>query len=155
MWYFLKYIRHYLISNSRHGTHSPFVYALADQAIYNKSFQSNHLVKYPEGFNPKYKTLLNKILSYWKIERLSDDLEDLNAQAVWIKDIQQYELETLLQAIRAGKMLIIDQPHKRKHFKPWKALWQQEEVIVSIDLFSFGILLHRNGQRKEHFLLRS
>ena len=36
MQFYLKYLRHYLISHSRHGTHSPFVYKLVDEVLYRK-----------------------------------------------------------------------------------------------------------------------
>src|SRR5690606_16115486 len=29
-----EYVRHFLMSHSRHGTHSPFVYRLVDEVIY-------------------------------------------------------------------------------------------------------------------------
>ena len=33
--FIIDYIRHYLTSHSRHGTHSPFVYKLTDEVIYD------------------------------------------------------------------------------------------------------------------------
>ncbi len=41
MRFFLDYVKHYLQSTSRHGTHSPFVYKLVDEVVYDfgpKSF---------------------------------------------------------------------------------------------------------------------
>src|SRR5690606_3191570 len=39
MRYYFDYIYHFLVSNSRHGTHSPFVYALTEKVIYNPSYK--------------------------------------------------------------------------------------------------------------------
>ncbi|GGE07124.1 MULTISPECIES: hypothetical protein [Sphingobacterium] len=150
MRYLFNYIYHFLISNSRHGTHSPFVYALAEKVIYNPTFKSKNFVEFPEGFKVKYYSKLKNILSFWEIEKLTDDLKENDSEAYWVKNIQ--DQEELISLIDSGKILIIHEPYKQ--IKKWKTLISNEEVTVSINLFHFGILLKREAQRKEDFLLR-
>lgn len=150
MRYLFNYIYHFLISNSRHGTHSPFVYALAEKVIYNPTFKSKHHVDFPEGFKVKYYSKLKNILSFWGIEKFTDDLKENNSEAYWVKTIQ--DEEELISLIDSGKILIIHEPYKQ--IKKWKTLISNKEVTVSINLFHFGIILKREGQRKEDFLLR-
>lgn len=40
--FILDYLKHYLISNSRHGTHSPFAYKLTDEVIYDFKFKNEY-----------------------------------------------------------------------------------------------------------------
>jgi predicted O-methyltransferase YrrM len=40
--FIIDYLRHYLTSNSRHGTHSPFVYKLTDEVIYDFKFRNEY-----------------------------------------------------------------------------------------------------------------
>lgn len=41
--FIIDYLRHYLTSSSRHGTHSPFVYKLTDEVIYDFKFKNEYL----------------------------------------------------------------------------------------------------------------
>lgn|SRR5690606_24822199 len=154
MWYVLSYIHHFFISNSRHGTHSPFVYALADQVIYNRDHKTINQVDFPAGCNLKYKPLLNKILAYLSITTVSQNDSNTSADAYWICSPEKADVEKLLNAVKGGKMVILDGPYKRAHRKFWKTMINDPRVIVSINLFHFGVVLHREGQHKEDFLLR-
>lgn len=154
MWYVLSYIHHFLASNSRHGTHSPFVYALADQVIYNRDNKKIGQVEFPAECNLKYKPLLNKILVYLSITKVSKDDHNTSADAYWICSPEDMDVEKVLNAVKGGKLVILDEPYKRAHRKFWRTMIKDPRVIVSINLFHFGIVLHREGQYKEDFLLR-
>lgn len=150
MRYYFDYIFHFLVSNSRHGTHSPFVYALTEKVIYNPSYKGQNFVEFPEGFNPNYFPLLKKIWSFWEVNTLSKDLQDKDAQSYWIDGKE--DSEVILSLIDAGKIIVFHEPYKQK--RQWKKLIDDQRVTVSINLFHFGILLKREGQRKQDFLLR-
>lgn len=153
MRFLLSYTYHFVVSNSRHGTHSPFVYALAEKVIYNPSFKSASYVDMPDGLTGKFTPLLRNILAFWKLDRLSADLEDQTAPAYWV-DAPSISEESILQHLHRGKVVFLHKPYARKHRSLWQNLIADERVVVSINLFYFGILIHRSGQRKEDFLLR-
>jgi hypothetical protein len=153
MRYLISYLYHFIVSNSRHGTHSPFVYDLASKVIYNVAYKSSNHVDFPVGFNPKYLPLLKKILSYWKFEKLGDDINNKDVNAYWINQ-PNIEVEELLKLVDEGKILIVDKPYSVKNKGLWNKLIDDRRVIVSINMFHFGIVLKREGQRKEDFLLR-
>ena len=153
MRYLLNYLYHFFVSNSRHGTHSPFVYALAEKALYNPSYESTYKVQFPAGFHPKYLNHLNKVLSFWQIPGLSERLEDVDAQAYWVCNTNASR-EDLLEKISQGKIIVLDRPYQASQKKLWENLIADDRVIVSLNFFHYGILLNRKGQRKEDFLLR-
>ncbi len=156
MRYFLYYIYHYFISNSRHGTHSPFVYALADQVVYNKQYQADASVSYPDRFQVPYQLLLHRILYYLEVSSIGigNSLDDKSVDAFWFNRVQDEDIETILNLIAAGKIVVMDKPYSKYQFKAWKDLISDQRVTVSINLFHFGILLKRDAQHKEDFLLR-
>lgn len=43
--YWLNYTKHFLVSNGRHGTHSPFVYRLVDEVIYAEQPAFHQLIQ--------------------------------------------------------------------------------------------------------------
>ena len=63
----LAYFKHQLTANNRHGTHSPFVYKLADEVIYDFSTK-----KVYEGIEAQRKKLLNDD-TYLQISDLGDN----------------------------------------------------------------------------------
>lgn len=150
MRYYFDYIYHFFVSNSRHGTHSPFVYALTEKVIYNPNYKGQNFVEFPEGFKPNYIPLLKKIWSFWEVNTLSKDLQDMGAQSYWIDGKE--DADVILSLIDAGKIIVFHEPYQQKRL--WKKLIADKRVTVSINLFHFGILLKREGQRKQDFLLR-
>lgn len=81
---------------------------------------------------------------------LSDDLQNPDAQSYLVNG--EEDSEVILPLIDAGKIIVFHEPYKQK--RQWKKLIADQRVTVSINLFHFGILLKRDGQRKQDFLLR-
>lgn len=154
MFYIWKQIIHFFVSNSRHGTHSPFVYALADQVIYVPSATCRQRTILPEGFSAGYRDLLADILSHWSIPNLTEYPELVNTSAVWVTQ-EPFTVGELVELVGEGKIVIVHEPYRTKHsLKKWQALCHDPTIVISIDLFHFGVVLQRTGQRKEHFFLR-
>lgn len=154
MLYYWRMLRHFFISNSRHGTHSPFVYKLADQAIYKQRKEIGSPVELPKKFSKPYRLLLQDILAYLDVHKLERGEGKEGAIALFF-ECDELDESKLKLAMRNKQIVIMDEPHKNKKVQAkWNHLVQDPSVIVSLDLFHFGLLLCREGQRKEHFLLR-
>lgn len=154
MRYYWDLIRHFFISNSRHGTHSPFVYDLASRVVYHVSRVRPVSVKAPLDFNPNYRNLLLNILDYMKVEELSYFGTANHADALLV-DLRKIGFDEVEEAVRKGKIIVVQEPFRTgKTKRIWQQLIHSQDVVVSINLFHFGLLLHRNEQRKENFLLR-
>lgn len=154
MRYLISYVWHYLVSHSRHGTHSPFVYDLADQVIYNSSYSSGKSIAHPVEMHADYQNLLFKILGRLDVAQITDDLGAREVDGYWIKTLKKKDVDLLLNRITEGKIVAIHDPYGKNINKLWKQLTADSRVTVSINLFHFGLLLQRDGQRKENFLLR-
>lgn len=154
MRYYWDLIRHFFVSNSRHGTHSPFVYGLASHVIYNGSRVKAHSVKVPPGFNPKYRSLLLDILTYMNVEELGYLGKLDNAEAQFV-DLRNIAADKVAEAVRVGKVIVVHEPFQTRETKRiWTKLKQSADVVVAINLFHFGLLMYRKEQRKENFDLR-
>jgi hypothetical protein len=154
MRYYWDLIRHFFVSNSRHGTHSPFVYGLASRVIYHVSRVQPHTVKVPLDFNPKYRSLLLDMLAYMHVEELGYLGHSDQAEALFA-DLRNNTAEEVAEAVLDGRVVIIHEPFQtRKTKRIWQQLMQSRDVVVSIDLFHFGLLMYRKEQRKENFRLR-
>ncbi|KGE15440.1 hypothetical protein [Sphingobacterium deserti] len=151
MRYYFDLVKHFIVANSRHGTHSPFVYALADQVIYNKTHFWSTEVSFPPSFFWRYRQLLSAVLSYLDVNELTLPESSQKSAAVWV-DLATVSSAELFQLLQNGKILIVHEPYKCR--SRWKELIADSRVIVSVDLFHFGIVMRREGQRKENFRLR-
>ncbi len=158
---------HALTSNTRHGTHSPFVYKLADEAIYQRSAKGIEINL--SGWSSKKKAVLVRILYHLGIQTvhsLSDNRgneaeqdvvetpEDCFKQAILISKDELPEQE---EFYRAGRhtIYIWDEPYfNRERQSAWQQVQQAERVTLTIDLFYFGLIIFRQGQRKQNFKLR-
>ncbi|PRD47348.1 hypothetical protein [Sphingobacterium haloxyli] len=154
MRYYWDLIKHFFVSNSRHGTHSPFVYGLASSAIYQVSRAQPNTLKVPLDFNPKYRSLLLDILVYMKVPELGYLGQSSQTEALFV-DLRDAAADEIADAVRAGKVIVVHEPFRtRKTKRIWHRLVQSKDVVVSINLFHFGLLMYRKEQRKENFRLR-
>ncbi|TDS15963.1 hypothetical protein B0I21_102280 [Sphingobacterium paludis] len=151
MQYYVDLVKHFIIANSRHGTHSPFVYGLADQVIYKKANLGSVAVSFPSSFSWRYRKLLGAMLSHMGVNTLTTLYSEQPGAAIWI-DPRHDPMANLFDLLEAGKIIIVHEPYRSKQL--WNQWNADPRVIVSIDLFHVGLLLQRDGQRKENFLLR-
>ncbi len=172
--YYLKYWRHYFISHSRHGTHSPFVYRLVDEVIYQKNDPVTSL-NLPldirakgKGEQKKY-LLIGRLLKTFAYDQfvfladspivsyerlLKDSLGSSSFRKVYYLDQTNLELD-FLTSINERDMLIVNEPHlTREREDSWNKLRDDKRVVVTIDLYRVGLVYFRTGQRKENFLIR-
>lgn len=155
MYFLLQRIRHFLISNSRHGTHSPFVYALADQAIYNKQKVIIDNVVGSEIIPKHYRTLLFRILYHLGKKQIVDVLNFSEEADVLFMEAEQLTTPLIDQYLTDQRIIIVNKIHRSKKNKSvWENATRASKVTVSIDLLHFGILVHRSIQVKEDFVLR-
>lgn len=140
MRYWYDFILHFLSANSRHGTHSPFVYRMADDVIYKSSASVDDT-----KFN-KSDRLILELQSYLKKEI---------GQEVKVFDIREVSLEEILVLYQKLSCLILTNIYETQESKKkWSLLRNHLNTKITIDLFYFGILIHRREQRKENFKLR-
>lgn len=134
MIYFLQKIKHYLTANSRHGTHSPFVYALADELIYNKNIDRGD-------------SLMGDIITYFEAKGIGRD-------AFLVTDFNSHSVEDLVHLQDAYFMIFVKDIYRdANHRRIWKAMQAHKDFVVLIDLFEFGIICKRKEQPKENFKL--
>ncbi|MFD2600282.1 hypothetical protein ACFSQ3_15115 [Sphingobacterium corticis] len=155
MYFLLQRIRHFLISNSRHGTHSPFVYALADQAIYNKQKAVTDNVTGSEIIPEPYRSLISRILHHLEKKQIVGISNFFGEADVLFVDAEQLTTPLIDQYLTDQRIIIINKIHRSKKNKSvWENATRASKVTVSIDLLHFGILVHRSIQVKEDFVLR-
>lgn len=154
MRYYWDLVSHFLKANSRHGTHSPFVYQLADEVIYRRAEVSDSAIAIPAGFLPRYAALVQGILVALGQRALRESLPLAPQEALWLEKLPA-DIHSLLLAVEQGHILVVHEPYVSSASKAsWQALIQDPAVVVSLDLFHVGLVMARSGQRKEHFCLR-
>jgi len=135
MIYSLQRIKHFITSNSRHGTHSPFVYALADELIYNNNIDRGD-------------SLMEDIISYF-------ETKGINRGVFLVTDLNTYSVEELLSLQDNYFMIFVKDIYRKAiHRKIWKSMQEHKDFVVLIDLYEFGIICKRKEQPKENFKLR-
>lgn len=135
MSYFFRKIAHFLSSNSRHGTHSPFVYTLTDELIYNTNISRSV-------------SLMDDIQDYY-IQKWNKRKDDF-----LVTSLNENSLEDIAVLQDRCFMIFIEKIYHKDALKQWQAMQSDKRFVVLIDLFEFGIVCKRTEQPKETFKLR-
>src|SRR5690606_10442712 len=152
--YYLDYIVHYLVSHSRHGTHSPFVYRLLEDVIYAPKSEEEPVGKVERliariadrfGRNTVYR--IGTPLPNQPLDVIVSDMLDGEALAAC--------LQQLRPSIHKQTVLVISGIYRNGNMKRlWQDLQKRPDVTVTIDLFRLGLVFFHDGQAKEHFRIR-
>lgn len=178
---YLQFLWH---SKNEHGVHSPFVFLLLTQGLYNKK------IKLPvadlsacKGVNSKKSRLLFKIVHYFspksilivgdttfekEVMALSNpkatiDIDIDNAiynciyfSSIGINSITTETVEQLILTIENDSFWILEDIHANAGTEAlWQTLQQNPKVTVTIDTYHFGLVFFRREQVKEHFIIRA
>ncbi|MDR2281726.1 MAG: hypothetical protein LBE37_00875 [Sphingobacterium sp.] len=146
MQYLWRLFFHFFSSNSRHGTHSPFVYSMADEVIYAKSQRTN--------VANKQQLLLSDIAAYFEVDYVSSPLEIGSDKALIIENGME-DVDQLAILQKQFRYLVISDIYKDNGRKLlWESIGRDSRFIVCIDLFYYGLVFYRKEQPKELFKLR-
>ena len=165
-----------------HGIHSPFVYKLTRDCIYDKKNKNIpeklspkekganqdklilRIIEYFElnkiYFNEELDEKLKSILSHKKIKKLTNvnNLNIHNSSILIIKLLDNYNYKKLIKIINScsSKTIIIvkDLQKSKNYISNWNNLILSEKIKLSMEIFNLGILFFKSRQQKEHFRIR-
>ena len=157
----LSYIKFLLKSTNQHGVHSPFVYSFVTKGLYQKKTKTNlfDATSQLEKLSKKQKKILSKILVYFKIDDISFDTFQFSKntnlyQLLYIKNTKELKKINAI-GLSSKHIIIVDHLHQTKEFlEEWQNFITNNDTIVTIDMFYFGLVFFRKEQAKEHFRIR-
>lgn len=139
--------RHFWASNSRHGTHSPFVYKLTEDVIYKSP-------KKKDKSERKSRRLLNEIAGYFGVEYTFSQEGKGENMALCLEG-PTMQIDELASAQHCYCFIVLLDIYKGQRNRDyWQAICRDRRFVVTIDLFFFGLLFFRTEQPKQHFILR-
>ena len=176
---YLQFLWH---SKNEHGVHSPFVFLLLTQGLYNKKIKLPvaDLSTY-KGINSKKSRLLFKIVRYFSPKSIlivgattfekevftlanpkaTIDIESTIYNCIYFSSIginlvTNETIEQLALTIENDSFWIIENIHANAAAESlWQTLKQNPKVTVTIDTYHFGLVFFRKEQVKEHFIIRA
>ncbi len=147
-----EHIKFWCTARTAHGIHSPFVYTMVTKCLRNPNvfIQTKF---YTESIPKKYNKLLNRILSFYDIKRVSTNYQH-NFDALITQNFQNSD--EIIQKLENNQFWFILNIRKDSiTLKKWEKLIQHTDIELTIDLFIIGIVLKREEQAKENFQLKA
>lgn len=161
----ISYLKFLWASTNQHGVHSPFIYSLVTQCLYDKT-------KHPQyrSLNKKQQ-LIFRLINYfqpktsYEISEVSI-LKQFNLEPVTLINHQKIdfiyfqkpcleEFNKMLLTRTNDTVWVIANIYKtKKNRQNWLAIQQHKTVTVTVDTFQLGIVFFRTEQAKEHFTIR-
>lgn len=135
------------MSNSRHGTHSPFVYGLADEVIYKRLGEKN----IPDHVSNR---LANEIADYFGVVYTLSQQDAGRANALYIDDVVTTTEELVQLQYKFQYIVLAGIYNGKNNRRRWQSVCQDERFVVTIDMFFFGLIFYRTEQPKQNFKLR-
>lgn len=144
----IQYLGYRLTAKTRHGVHSPFVYAFIEQVLMNKQ-------NLPDAQPPvqgniallarRYRTLLSRISNYSHPPTI---------RIVPIDDVANFI--SAIHTLHTDDVVVIPSIHTtQQHTSIWENLCSNNDIKLSIDLYGMGLLFFREEfKEQQHFVLR-
>lgn len=163
--------KHYIISNTLHGTHSPFVYHFLESIVYKKSKPQQSKL---EGLIYRISNwdFIDHVYAlgatYSEIEALKSSQKDITTtytnknevvSMVYFGSLLSAEeiknaYNNLKNNINTQSVFVFSTTNSsNENLEVWKYICRDEKNIISIDLFSIGILFFVDSKPKEHFTI--
>jgi hypothetical protein len=176
---YLQFLWH---SKNEHGVHSPFVFLLLTQGLYNKKVRlAVDALSNPNKSVSRKQQLLYKIIRYFEpksiltIGATPSEIEVIalgSPKARFEIDVTLYHcifihsdefttisnerMEQLLNTAENDSFWILENIHANRDAEVfWSSLKSNPKVTVTIDTFHFGLVFFRKEQVQEHFILRA
>jgi len=163
--------KHYIISNSLHGTHSPFVYHFLENIVYKKSlpqqsklegliYRISHwdFVEHVYAFGATASEFDALKSSQKNIVTTYTNKNEAVSMVYFGSLLSAEELKnaynTLKNSINTQSIFVFSTTNSsNENLEVWKYICRDEKNIISIDLFSIGILFFVDSKPKEHFTI--
>lgn len=152
--FYLDYVQHLLTANTRHGTHSPFVYRLVDEVIYAR--------RQPEESRDRVVRLVARLVDHFRPREVYEPgsgpaPEPLDFVLATGRDAGETAdgLRALWPKLHSGSVLLLTDSYRNAKAKLlWQSIKARPEVTVTVDLFRVQLVFFRSGQAREHFRIR-
>ncbi len=132
----LMWLKHYIFSNTLHGTHSPFVYSFLENIVYQPNLK---------GVN-KYDQLYQRIIASREIGKVIVFDAKMSSEEILLT----YNIEKL-KTDEQSIFIFKEIRNTDSIFETWKNITLDPKNNISIDFFECGILFFDQKKPKEHF----
>ena len=166
---FTEYLKYKRKAMGRHGTHSPFVYDLVDNALLkNIHYPHSDEALQPilqQSFPAHYKDAICKIALHYSCKNIACVAVPgsylITADLLWINTNDEKKWPEIFDAavpsLGEYSIVIVSNIHTTPaHTAAWQQLCNNTSVRMSIDMYRIGMLLFRKEFKiKQSFVLKT